>query len=201
MLSWIRRHQGTLTFGLSVLILLLVVLNALKHGVLTSAWLTTNKDAISALNNIASMTVLLAASIFSYFRFFRGRTLALRAELTIAVTVHATSENFLVHAITLSAKNVGSVTIWNPLPQISIDVLGPDQVRLSTRIDDWSLELSRTDDMIPVIEPGETVTFSALRNIDKVAWAVMYAATLRADQGDTWHTSKLISNVERTKDA
>jgi hypothetical protein len=200
MLTWVRRNRGTILFVLTLVVTGLLVGNAWKARLVSLAWLATQKDTIGALNSIVGMFVLVIGSIFSYFRFFRGRTLSLRSELAITVSVHVTTEKYLIHAITLSAKNVGNATIWNPLPHISARVHAPPHAQTTIEIGDWEHEQVQSAEMVPVVDPGETVTFFAVRHIASEAWAVTYSASLRADQGDTWHVCKTVSNKTSSKD-
>jgi hypothetical protein len=200
-MAWLRRNRGTILFVLSLLVVGLAVANAWKAHVVSFAWLAAQKDALGSLNSIVGMLVLIVGSVFSYFRFFRGRTLSLRSELALSVSVHATTENYFIHAMTLSAKNVGNVTIWNPLPRISLRIHGPPDNQRVEDVVDWEREQEQTQDLIAVIDPGETVSFFAVRHIECAAWAVTYSASLRADQGDTWHVCKMVSNEASTKDS
>ncbi len=196
MVIWLKRHKGALTFALSLLMITLGLANAWKHQLISTDWLNTHKDALSALNSIVALLILIAGSLFSYYRFFRGRTLSLRAELSIDVSVHNTPEQFLLHAVTLTAKNVGSSTIWNPTPHISVRVHGPPGLAEGREITDWWNE-DRSEDTgatAPVIEAGETVSFFTHQEIASKAWAVTYFASLRADTGDAWFVSKTVTN-------
>jgi hypothetical protein len=194
MRAWIDRHRDSLVFGLSVAAVFLGVLVAWRHGALSSAWLEKNKDAISAACSLVTAAVLVLGAVASYLRFFRGRTLSLRAELALDVSTHPTAEDFVLHAVTLRVRNVGNATIWNPVPLMTLEAYGPPGARVSESVSQWSEETLRAEGSIPVVEPGETVMFFAVRRIPVAAWAVVYAAALRADRGDTWQTSRMVSN-------
>jgi len=196
MRAWIDRHRDSLVFALSMTAVALGVLVSWRHGVLSSAWLEKNKDVVSAACNLVGAAVLVLGAIASYLRFFRGRTLSLRAELALAVSTHPTTDGVVLHAVTLTARNVGNATIWNPVPQMTLEVHGPPDTVASEVISNWSEETARVAGFVPVIEPGETVMFFAVRRIPVSAWAVAYGATLRADRGDTWHTSRMVSNPQ-----
>lgn len=178
----------------------LLIANAWRDGSISFAWFAAQKDALAGISSAVTAVVLVIGSVFSYFRFFRGRTLSQRAELSLSVSVHATTGACLIHAITLSAKNVGNTTIWNPLPTISAEVHGPADVQNAFHIADWNPEEVKSSNMAPVIDPGETVTFFALRQIAEAAWAVTYSAALMAGEGDTWHVAKTVSNKVPSKD-
>lgn len=196
MITWLRRHAGPITFVLSLIVLVLALSNAWKHGLVSAVWLANQKDALSALNSIVTMLILVAGAIFSYYRFFKGRTLSLRVELSLEASVHETPQHYRIHAISLSAKNVGSSTVWNPLPTITVQIHGPEGVEETRHITDWSAETGSNPDMVAVIDAGETVFFFAHQHIPDKAWAVSYFASMRADQGDVWHISRTVSNKE-----
>jgi len=166
-----------------------------KADVISADWLTKQKDALSALNSIVTMLILVAGSIFSYYRFFRGRTLSLRSELSLEVSVHETSEQHLIHAIALTAKNVGGSTIWNPKPRIIMHIHGPKDVEQHRVITNWWEGSGNEDQKTAiVIDPAETVGFFAQQNIPDKAWAVTYMVSLQADRGDVWSICKTVSN-------
>lgn len=198
MYTWLRRHKGAIVFALSVLAIALLAANAWKHQILSATWLKSQKDALAALNSIVTLLVFLAASVFSYYRFFRGRTLSLRAELNLDVSVHETPNESNLHAFTLTAKNVGTSTIWNPIPKITAVTHGPNSTEEKRDIVNW-FEQHPTDGpkgTAAVIEADETVSFFGRQSVLKSAWAVTYTASVTADSGDTWFASKTISNKE-----
>jgi hypothetical protein len=104
---WLRRHKGAVVFGLTLLVITLLFADAWKYGIVSADWLGKRKDALSSLSSIITMLILLAGSTFSYYRFFRGKTLSLRLELSVDVSIHETPHATLLHAITVTAENVG----------------------------------------------------------------------------------------------
>lgn len=196
MTDWLRRHKGAIIFALTLLIVTLLLANAWKHDLVSTEWLAAQKDSLAALSSIVTLFVLVGGAFFSYYRFFRGRTLSLRAELGIAVSVHQTPEDFILHAAILTAKNVGTSTIWHPTPNMRVEIHGPPEVQETRHIRDWWEERSRSSkrETAPVIEPDETVSFFSRQQIPKTAWAVTYIANLRADTGDTWYVATTVSN-------
>jgi hypothetical protein len=191
---WLRRHKGAVVFGLTLALISLGLADAWKYGIVSADWLAKRKDALSALSSLVTLLVLVAGSTFSYYRFFRGRTLSLRLELAIAVSIHKAPNATMLHAITLTAKNVGGSTIWNPSPELVI-ITHMEEESLE-RITDWWDEPTGDEQRLtaPVIDPDEAVTFFAQREIPQQAWAVTYTACVRADTGDAWFTAKTVSN-------
>lgn len=68
---------------LLAVVTILALALARKVGVLSLDWLKSNKDALAAINSAVSIVAVLVASVLAYYRFFRGRTLATRADLSI----------------------------------------------------------------------------------------------------------------------
>lgn len=199
MYEWLRRHKGAIIFALSIIAITLAFANAWKHQILSVKWLKDQKDALAAFKDIVTLLILLAASVFSYYRFFRGRTLSLRADLDIDISVHDTPNEYNLHAYTIHAKNVGTSTIWNPKPYLRVIVHGPDDADSERKIEHWYEEETELPkgSKAPVIEADEKATFFGHQEIPKSAWAVTYLATIKADSGDSWFVSRTISNKEK----
>lgn len=198
-LPWLGRRKGTILF---VLTLLLVVAAFAAgwwyYGRFWPNWLGDQHDAISAVKDIVTLTILVAGSVFSYYRFFKGRTLSLRAELTVAVTVHETPEQDRLHAITLTAKNVGTASVWNPKATITARFHLPEGVEETHRLNNWLEEGGGEKTELSVMDAGETIQFFAHQRVPVAAWAVTYLASLHADQGDTWHVGQTVTNKAST---
>ena len=195
LLTRVRRHNGAIIFALTLLVAILLLANAWKHNIISAEWLKEQKDALSAINSIATTILLTAGAIFSYYRFFKGRLLSLKAEIALSISVHPTDGDVMLHAITLTKKNVGSSTIWNPTPIVTIHIHGPDVSR-PEEITQWETPRAAADlsGTFSLIEANETVSSFALREIPKSAWAVTYMAAVSADSGDTWFASRTVTN-------
>jgi hypothetical protein len=195
MIVWLLRRSGAITFALTIILIILILANTWKHSLVSVEWLSKEKDALAALNSIATMIIVITGAVFSYYRFFKGRTLSLRMDLALGVTVHSTQEQYLIHAITLTAKNVGNSTIWYPTPKMTVRIHGPKRKEEIRKADDW-WDINEDLHLAPVIDAGETVFFFTHQLIPDDAWAVSYSASLRADHGDVWRVFKTISNTD-----
>ena len=193
--NWARRHRGAIIFALSIIVILLLIANAWKHQVLSTEWLKNQKEALAALNSIVTLFVFIAGAVFSYYRFFRGRTLSLRADPQIDVSVHPTDGSSNIHAYELSIKNVGTSTIWNPKPHLKLIIHGPSSIESEREISGWYEEAKANEHTVPVIEADERVSFFGHQQIQSEAWAVTYIASIEADSGDSWHISKTVTNA------
>jgi hypothetical protein len=196
MRAWLERHRDEILGILLLSVTALALANVLKGRSISLAWLKDNKDAITAATGIATTLLVFLGGIFSYYRFFRGRTFAARAELKLSVSVHPTTEDFHLHSIVAEIKNLGSMPIWDPQPTIWFTIHGPEG---STRnvIDDWFdppiLSGQRSD--LTVIESSETTSYFAQHKIPKAAWVVTYLMAIRSRSGDVWHVGTSISNT------
>lgn len=84
---WLTRNRELLFPAITVLIAFFLLANLVKHGILAPSALAANKDALSALNSTVNVIVIIFGAIFSYYRFFRGRTFFARADVDIGVTL------------------------------------------------------------------------------------------------------------------
>lgn len=190
-----KRYKTEINFILSLIAAILIIANLQKYQYISSQWLKDQKDALAALNSIITMIVIVAGAIFSYYRFFFGRTFALRTELSLDVSVHGTNESFTLHAINLNVKNIGGLSLWNPKARLTLVIHGETEVK--REISDWQEDHFSADQdrsaISTVIESGETTSFFTYERIPENAWAVTYVACLTVDQA-SWKVSKTVTN-------
>jgi hypothetical protein len=202
MRTWLERYRGEILGILSFLVTALALANVLKERSITLAWLKDNKDAITASTGISTTLLVFLGGVFSYYRFFRGRTFAARAELQLSVSVHETTEDFHIHSIVAEIKNLGSMPIWDPRPTIWFTVHGPEGSNRRV-IDDWfnPPSISGQSSELTVIESTETASFFAQQQIPKNVWVVTYIMAIRSRSGDVWHVGTSVSNTVYDQDA
>ena len=195
MRKWLTRNRETIIPLLIVLIVLLIVAILIKHQFFTLSGLAVNKDALAALSSALSIIVLSVGGLFSYYRFFKGRTFYARAELTILITIIDTPEDFNIYAVTLIIKNIGTLSIWDPTPVIKIYEQGPGGTT-SQIWDNWleSAIPDNEEEMLAVIDSGESASFFNQHRVRKDIWGVHYAAFIRSHSGDVWKQSVTIAN-------
>ncbi|HXZ41395.1 MAG TPA: hypothetical protein VEG68_11705 [Terriglobales bacterium] len=200
MRKWLTEHRETVVPGLVVLVAILVLADLMKYRLLTASVLQSNKEALSALSSAVSIIAISVGAVFSYYRFFRGRTFYSRAELRIDVTVIATRVGINMHAVILEVKNIGTLSIWNPVPVIRVDEYGPNGV--SQRfIESWSEAQSPKGEAgtLPVIDSGETAPFWTDIEVPDSVWAVFYTAFVHSEQGDIWKQVTCVQNTVTDK--
>lgn len=92
------------TPALLAILTILLLAYSCKIGILSLHWFKVNKDALTAINNLCTTTAVIIGGILTYYRFFRGRTFAARAELSIDVDVVEGPENSSLPLITVSVQ-------------------------------------------------------------------------------------------------
>jgi hypothetical protein len=172
---------------------------ARKVGVLSLDWLKDNKDALDAINTIVTILALSVAGVLAYYRFFRGRTLATRADLSIDVDViKGPQENFL-HSIMVSVNNKGTVTIWEPRLVARVIARNTNGDTSESIIDKWQGDEGEGEGegierRFTTIDSEETSDFFTERFFSKDIWAVTYIVTMNSTTGDSWTKVKTVEN-------
>lgn len=191
----LRANRSEILAGLTLAALGLGVANLVKGGVITESVLEQKKDAIEALAAVVTTALVFLGAIFSYFRFFRGRTLAVRAEISIEVSVHGTPRGSNLHAVRVLIKNVGASAIWEPRPELRITFHGCDAREVEV-VTNWS-DLPGCGDpsLVPVIDTGESISYFCHREVPGEIWAVTYEVAVRAASGDIWQSGRTVSNI------
>ncbi len=194
-MRWISRHHGACVLVLTLIVLALVLAHLWRLEILSTNWLSSNKDTLSALSSILTIAVLSTGSIFSYYSFFRGRTFSLRANLELEASKHQAPSGEILQVYSFVVNNAGTSTIWNPRPIVKLVWHGPGDQQSERTVDYWVEEVaSNSEDQIPVIEPSESAQFFGQHSVPKEIWAVTYHATLVDDSNHSWSISKTFSN-------
>jgi hypothetical protein len=189
-----EKQQSAAFTAATVCLVLVLVIGLARHGYLTPDTLKNQKDAISAASSICTALVLAIGGTASYYRFFRGRTFSVRAELSLDATIIKSPQAYLLHVVIFSVKNAGTMAIWNPVPSISVQSETP-KGSTRTEIVGW-LQESVGDDLPrkSVIDAGEIANFFFQHPVDPEVWAVTYIATVKSEEGDVWTTAKTLAN-------
>jgi hypothetical protein len=181
-------------------VLLLVVLAlaaafAVKIGFISRSKLVANKDWLSVGSAILSAAAILITALLAYFRFFRGRTFARRAVLTVDVTVLNAPYGGSLHTIVVHVNNVGTIPIWNPRIAIEVTEIDTAGGKWSSALEaSYELAGASSSDrsLINVLDSDETTDFVAQTMINRKVWAVTYLVTLRSSSGDAWSTVRAV---------
>jgi hypothetical protein len=199
-MRWITQRREVILPALIIAVAILVLGNLVVHDFLTASIFTENAVALDALSDATTISAVVVGAVFSYYRFFRGRTFFRRAEPRLSVAVYSTSEDYNLHAVTLELKNIGSMAIWNPVPVVEVFEYGPEGVS-KTVWENWQEARSpwATGEDLSIVDSGETVSFISHKEVPKVKWAVAYVAFIHCDGGDIWKCATTASNTTMSR--
>lgn len=195
MQKWYIRHRDTIIPLLAVAAATLLLVNLMKDGVLTPSRLKDNKDALAALQSVVQVVVISLGAVFSYYRFFRGRTFVARADVELCADVFGAGSDAYLHAIRIEFKNLGTVSIFDPRPVLNVQYYGPTPVK-DENWSDWR-EASLPDRSrlsYAVVDSGETASYSASHEVPKTIWVVEYTVFITDTDGVTWKRSVTVAN-------
>ena len=189
------RYRDTIVPLLVLLVAALLLANLVGHGILTASALAESKDALSALQSAVQVIFIILGAVFSYYRFFRGRTFISRADVTVNVSVIETTGEANLHWVSIELKNLGTVSIWDPRPLLTVHLFGPDGVS-SESWADWREALAGGDasPTYSVVDSGETASFTTYHNVSKTVWAAVYESFVTDADGVKWKRSTMVPN-------
>lgn len=162
----------------------------------------SKRDIITIIKDVVSAIAILIGGFFAYFKFFKGRTFAPKAEVNIELQLIETPANSILHVIKIHFINKGSTTIWNPTATTGIHRFS------KVKEFDYELihglkEVSFFEDGGKItsymIDPGEKNYFSLNHEYDKSIWAVSYDVQVTSKDGTTWKDSITVANSVRSK--
>ena len=188
----ILRYKSQIILGLTLIVCPLIGANVIKYSNFTREGIVANKDLIDVITKILSSTILAIGLIASYYRFFRGRTFAARADLKLDVAVYNTEDNYNLHVINLEVINIGSIPIREPHPTIVVYIHKPQKFT-TVVIDDWSRPMEEEGD-IHIIDSQENAQYHATRPISQDVLAVTYVARVKSRGKVTWKRAVTVSN-------
>lgn len=187
-----EKHRASLTALLLIGFAIALGANIVKYQWIRAPAAFMAPAWVSAAASVCSAAVIVLGAVFSYFRFFRGRTFSLRAELDIEVSVHALAGGYL-HTAVLRARNVGTSAIWFPRATIGTAVDGAE-ARETHDVTDWPKGLSSLKHGYDIIESGESQIYVLTKRFEASAAVVTYFGVLRADAGNEWHAARSVAN-------
>lgn len=194
-MRWFARYRETIVLALTLLVAGLFLANLIRHEVLSTSTLAESKDALSALQSAVQILFIVLGAVFSYYRFFRGRTFVSRANVDVDVTVIETPKQVALHWITIEFRNLGTVSIWAPQPEVIVELVGPTGTSSETWRD-WR-EASTGRERVrhfSVVDSGEAISFTALKEIPADIWAVGYQVFVTDADGVRWKRAVMVPN-------
>jgi hypothetical protein len=189
------KYRGQIILALFVVASSLLTANLIKYGHLSRHAIIENKDLIDIVIKAVGSILLVIGAVASYYRFFRGRTFAPRANLKLDISVFDTGREFRLHVINLEATNVGNVPIWEPRPVITVLLHGSEDLETYV-IDNWWHPMWEKKGVyaIDLIDSQESAQFYASQHISLDVWAVTYTAAIEASGRNVWRKSITVSN-------
>ena len=190
----LRRHHVIIALTLSAVIALFAGIGLFRRGYMSVTHLAPYKDALAALSSLLNIGLVALASVFSYLRFFAGRTFARRADVSINVIVAAAIDKSHLHAISLTIKNIGNLTIFEPeMSLLAIDYF-TDGSKRESKVENWvTNDQFASEVIVSLIDAGEECCFLASRKTETAIWATTYAAVVRDQSGNVWQSFALAS--------
>jgi hypothetical protein len=170
---------------------------SVKYGYINFKILKDNKDSIDAIGTIITSTILVIGAIASYYRFFRGRTFSVKADLSIDVTIHESGNESYIHSIKIELANLGAFPIWNV--EVAIEAYNHiDNGKLSLiNVELWKPEHKsiNENETVDVIYSGEKSQYIAFNKVSKNIKVVTYFARVKSKKNAIWSKVITVSNL------
>lgn len=187
-----RESSGVMTWLFFCLVFLSICLILKEKWVAISEFTKNNKDVIDSISKAITALVLIIASIVSYFKFIRGRTLKSKLDIILDVTIVENRDGFNYHFVSIKIKNNGSVAIWNYVIYLDAfydsDMDGHESIeKFYPHHDQQSSEM--------LIDVGETSNEHTCIKICKNISAVTYYAKVKDEHGTIWESYKSCKNA------
>jgi hypothetical protein len=177
-------------------VLFLLILAALYTRGLTLSFLADHKDGFAALNNVVGTAALGIGGVLAYFRFFRGRTFATRANLQVEVEVACSPSGRSLHSIRIEVANVGTTTLVDPTMEITAVRHHINSSTSDAAVEVWRPRLPKDTRKRAFysVEPGETAVYFAQEPHAPEVWLVSYEVTFSLPNGRTWTDYVAVEN-------
>ena len=191
-----RESRGLIPW-LGLVAFVLAVALLFEVGLLSPARLSRNKDFIDAGATIVTTALLIIGAVFSYLKFFKGRTLS--PKLAISARSGALAEaDGLRHWIEVSVENKGSVGIWNY--NVTIDATLHAAKSRTVTVTEFVEYPKETEGREKAIDIGETVYEHAFLSVPAYVHAVTFQIVVKDQSNTIWWRSLTVKNAE-SKDA
>ncbi|MFT3823961.1 MAG: hypothetical protein QM731_08570 [Chitinophagaceae bacterium] len=188
--------RETLVLLLTVLITVLGIGTLFKYNILTLQKLADNKDLVTVFKDVVTIIALVIGALLSYYRFFSGRTFSTKADIELEIILIQAPKNSIMHALTVSIINKGSLTIWEPEAILSVQEYTENGAQKEVVHEQFLREsfFRKGDKGDVVIDPGEKAYFTFLQEFQSSTWAVTYTAEIKNDRGRIWQKAITVEN-------
>jgi hypothetical protein len=190
---WARSYGPVITL-LSIIATVLFVAVLFHYRIISKTILVQNKNFIELLSTIITTSIVLLGALFSYFRFFRGRTLAPRLKLSAHIDVIKATDTEYLHVLNFEVTNIGSVAIWNLRPDVEIQYHGTEQ-KTKENITAWQTPMEEDNNKISMLDTEESSQYIVRRLVPIEIWAVTYYTKATLESGHSWRHAVTVSNT------
>lgn len=167
---------------LLAIVVVLIVALLVARGVVTPAWLEANKDEVGVVGDLVTLALFVVGAVLSYYRFFRGRTLAEKLVIELTPGLVERSGGRLLHWLEIELTNKGSVTIHEPEVRVTAFLHDPDMH--GEPVARSITAPGKTADRSRIIDPGETVNHHVLHEVGGTADAVSFRVKVEDRSGN-----------------
>lgn len=150
----------------------------------TVANLRVQKDFISAVGTMISSSLLMLGAIFSYYRFFKGRTFTEKLNIRINLKVIECDDKENIHALDIALSNTSSIVIRDPEAMLTVSLIDRDALKLDPiqlQVPDFDPSKSNA-----LIEPQENFHYHKNLIVAKSVKAVSYYVSVRSKRNHRW---------------
>jgi hypothetical protein len=156
---------------------------SIKEGWFAFIDFTANKDEIDGITKIFGLALLVIGGILSYLRFFRGRTLRPKLNISPKIgVIPLKGEN--LHWIDVEIENRGSVSIWNHEITIYATLHAPEPY--CVRIIEYVSTVKEGKIQEHLIDVGESSHEHAYLRVPNNIHAITYQIVVNDDRKTTW---------------
>ena len=185
------KFKNHLILSLLSIIILLISILLIKNNTITVEKIASHKDFIDAVNKIIGSILLIIGAVFSYFKFFKGRTFSERLIIDVHVKVFDYNQNQKLHTVDIELHNIGAIPIKNFTCEISanmIDGTENETVEILTEIKPIS------DNATSIIDTQEIDYKHYKLLVSNDIKAVLYKIKIISSKGDAWTKAFTIIN-------
>lgn len=175
-----KNHLILVLIGILFLLLLILLVN---ENILTIAKLELRQVFFDIMSKLLSSLILVVGAVFSYYRFFKGRTFSERIEIKIQAKVFDYNSDGKIHTIDLELENIGSVPVKNVSSEVIskfIYINGNEDTRKLPNV-----ELI-PEKFINIIDTQETDSRHYNLVVSEDVKAVLYHVKVTSSKGNIW---------------
>lgn len=189
--NWKYKYQ--LLFTLIGILIILIILALIKKGILTINNLEELKNYFNLLTKIISSFILTIGAVFSYYRFFKGRTFSERININVQIKVFEYSNNSKIHTIDLELKNTGNVPIKNVSSEVLAVLIDGEENEIYAVLTDEEIV---PEDFVNIIDTQEIDSRHYKIKVPNDIKAVLFKIKVTSRKKNIWTKIVTIPNKD-----